>query len=324
MGAILSLERIAQDSTIHDKGRDHVRVMEILCAYIRENAPAVDTSSDPFIRLDADAHYTERDSEIGKIELWIETLREPRTDIALALKVLGLRSKKQIEIERRHIDQVGESFKLNLRRTCLRRANLVGMNFENAILFRSQLEGAYCNDTNFSKANLNGAQFIRASMARANLSFARLGSTDFTLAIMDRVDLTEAALQFTHFVESQLIGARIVYEPEGVVPANRVFFINSKLQHALIEGDLTHGFILKGSSIEQVAFRNATLPSEIGENSVLSRTFGDATTPLNTQLLRPKHWPDWELPDKGANSFETEWRKWQAKHDTYTPPPKPQ
>jgi hypothetical protein len=34
IGAILSLERIAQDSTTHDRGRDHVRVMEILCAYV--------------------------------------------------------------------------------------------------------------------------------------------------------------------------------------------------------------------------------------------------------------------------------------------------
>lgn len=40
IGAILSLERIAQDSTRYDRGRDHVRVMEILCAYVRENAPA--------------------------------------------------------------------------------------------------------------------------------------------------------------------------------------------------------------------------------------------------------------------------------------------
>ena len=40
IGAILLLERIAQDSTNYDKGRDHVRVMEILCAYLRENAPA--------------------------------------------------------------------------------------------------------------------------------------------------------------------------------------------------------------------------------------------------------------------------------------------
>ena len=40
VGAILLLERIAQDSTAYDKGRDHVRVMEILCAYVRENAKA--------------------------------------------------------------------------------------------------------------------------------------------------------------------------------------------------------------------------------------------------------------------------------------------
>ena len=35
IGAIYALERIAQDSD-----RDHVQIMEILCAYIRENAPA--------------------------------------------------------------------------------------------------------------------------------------------------------------------------------------------------------------------------------------------------------------------------------------------
>ena len=35
IGAIYALERIAQDSD-----RDHVQIMEILCAYIRQNAPA--------------------------------------------------------------------------------------------------------------------------------------------------------------------------------------------------------------------------------------------------------------------------------------------
>ncbi len=35
IGAIYALERISQDSP-----RDHVQIMEILCAYVRENAPA--------------------------------------------------------------------------------------------------------------------------------------------------------------------------------------------------------------------------------------------------------------------------------------------
>lgn len=40
IGAILARERIAQDWARLDHGRDPVRVIEILCADIRENAPA--------------------------------------------------------------------------------------------------------------------------------------------------------------------------------------------------------------------------------------------------------------------------------------------
>ncbi|MBP0481104.1 hypothetical protein [Sagittula salina] len=40
IGGLLSLERISQDSAAYDKGRDHIRVMEIICAYIRNNSPA--------------------------------------------------------------------------------------------------------------------------------------------------------------------------------------------------------------------------------------------------------------------------------------------
>ena len=45
LGAIYALERIAQDSL-----RDHITVMEILCAYVRNNAPAegaIKTAEDP-------------------------------------------------------------------------------------------------------------------------------------------------------------------------------------------------------------------------------------------------------------------------------------
>ena len=42
LGAIYALERIAQDSE-----RDHITIMEILCAYLRENARARDASASP-------------------------------------------------------------------------------------------------------------------------------------------------------------------------------------------------------------------------------------------------------------------------------------
>ncbi|MEM7178897.1 MAG: hypothetical protein AAF503_14460 [Pseudomonadota bacterium] len=42
LGGIYALERIAQDSL-----RDHIQVMEILCAYIRNNAPASEAERNP-------------------------------------------------------------------------------------------------------------------------------------------------------------------------------------------------------------------------------------------------------------------------------------
>ena len=75
IGGLLSLERIAQDSVAYDKGRDHVRVMEILCAYIRNNAPV------------------ERQSENT------DDASSPRSDIVIALNILGKRSPAGRQIE---------------------------------------------------------------------------------------------------------------------------------------------------------------------------------------------------------------------------------
>jgi uncharacterized protein YjbI with pentapeptide repeats len=121
IGAILSLERIAQDSTIHDKGRDHVRVMEILCAYVRENAPAKsgqDSLRQIWEREDAlwgddPARFEEWFCEkygvsppdiedcvsIDASNAWAKTLPTPRVDIMQALQVIGRRTADQRRVE---------------------------------------------------------------------------------------------------------------------------------------------------------------------------------------------------------------------------------
>jgi len=75
IGSIYALERIAQDSL-----RDHIQIMEILCAYIRENAPSSQAI---------------KDSLVNKESI------KPRIDIQVALTVIGRRS--------------GVKFKFNLR-----------------------------------------------------------------------------------------------------------------------------------------------------------------------------------------------------------------
>jgi uncharacterized protein YjbI with pentapeptide repeats len=114
MGAILSLERIAQDSTVHDKGRDHVRVMEIFCAYIRENSNArkpVDFPLAEWVPLKDNASEEERaeheklrkarfDPEGGPLaRQWAQNLPKPRADVQLALTVIGRRNAEQRRVE---------------------------------------------------------------------------------------------------------------------------------------------------------------------------------------------------------------------------------
>jgi hypothetical protein len=130
IGGILSLERIAQDSTRHDRGRDHVRCMEILCAYVRENAPASGVKRnnprdiwetalesatkelEPDIQDAAElalraAELAQNIGGISPINLraqvarWLTKLPGPREDIALAMKVIGRRDAAQRRVEAR-------------------------------------------------------------------------------------------------------------------------------------------------------------------------------------------------------------------------------
>ncbi|MBU2982896.1 hypothetical protein KO498_13845, partial [Lentibacter algarum] len=117
IGGLLSLERIAQDSTADDKGRDHVRVMEIVCAYVRENSnatPPQDFPEPDWKPLKDDptekqrkAHIAEREARLGNFVTesiafkWAQTLPKPRADIQQALDILGRRGSAQRQVEAR-------------------------------------------------------------------------------------------------------------------------------------------------------------------------------------------------------------------------------
>lgn len=112
IGAIYALERIAQDSL-----RDHIQIMEILCAYIRQNAPASavkDRLPEPpeWFEGERDGRAWKRNqrNSIGELETglfddWLDLLGhqlgdvKPKADVQTALTVIGRRGRKQKEIE---------------------------------------------------------------------------------------------------------------------------------------------------------------------------------------------------------------------------------
>jgi hypothetical protein len=149
IGGILSLERIAQDSTRYDRGRDHVRVMEILCAYVRENAPAknLDPTPTPF--------HT----------------KKPRLDVQKALNSIKRRSEQQRRIE------VIAHYRLDLREVDLDGCDLSNGHFCGAILFRTRFEAANLSHTDFTGSQLQGcllnhAWFLGTVLRGTNMNSA--------------------------------------------------------------------------------------------------------------------------------------------------------
>lgn len=184
IGAILSLERIAQDSTIHDKGRDHVRVMEILCAYVRENAKAVNLTQTPTPFM----------------------TKKPRLDVQKAIDVIKRRTSEQVAHERL------SRYRLDLRDTDLDGCDLSKGYFAGAIFWRSRFEAA-----DLRWADLTGTQMHECLLNFAILLGATLRGTNLnncTLATRNSPGILSANLD-SIFVEGANIRGFYIGKPNA-------------------------------------------------------------------------------------------------------------
>lgn len=152
LGGMYALERIARDSP-----KDHWTVMEILSAYIRENAKKKQEIAENNSNKTANdkAGEAKRNKEIT-------------TDIQAALTIIG----------RRKIEQDSKKEKINLSRANLSEANLSEANLSGADLSGADLSGAFLSRTNLSEAFLVGTNLSGAFLSETNLSGTFLLNAD--------------------------------------------------------------------------------------------------------------------------------------------------
>jgi len=131
LGGIYALERIARDSP-----RDHWTIMEVLTAYVRQNARWIPAAP----QVEELAH--------GEKDTTPSLPTTPRTDIQAILTVLGRRTPRQEWLE---------PVRLDLSETNLWGADLVGANLENVSLSGAPLEGADLSETDLSFEQLQTA-----------------------------------------------------------------------------------------------------------------------------------------------------------------------
>ena len=161
MGGIYALERIAFDSK-----KDYWPIIETLTAFVREGARwqgPLTVSPESLSREDPDS-LKEVNSDLPESEI------NPSTDIQAALTVLGRRKYRfghKIEIWRldlRNTDLRGANLsRAHLEGAILRKAHLEGARLEGACLKKAYLEDAHLEGTRLRKAHLEGANLRRAT-----------------------------------------------------------------------------------------------------------------------------------------------------------------
>jgi Pentapeptide repeats (8 copies) len=161
LGGIYALERIA-----HDSPRDHWTIVEVLTAYVRQNAPAPSPSSTNRDELGEEAYYSLLDSI------------RPSVDVQAVLTVLGRRQRGPGREEPRILD---------LSRTDLRGADVHDAHFENVLLFETLLDGA-----NLIGAHFEGAHFIVTSLVHARVEGTHFEGAQFSGTHLFNVDLGKA------------------------------------------------------------------------------------------------------------------------------------
>lgn len=312
IGGLLSLERIAQDSVRYDGGRDHVRVMEIICAYVRQNSSSSQSQSSPSKKWDSKeignsvlsllgkpSRNTRFSSDYHSREIlgWVRGLREPRADICVAMAILGRRSTEQRLVELQWSGgqkTIADPFRIGSVLSDL----VTGRTKRN--LFE------HWTDTPTNKiADLRRLQGYRIDLRNCNLQGIDLRETNFSLSMFDGskcdgADFSFATLVGASFEHTSLIGA--AFSRSLTVGAKFTgsqmecsHFFNARLSSADFEFVNMPGSVLTtalldhadfaGSELSYSEFRNAKFVDTFLYNT--SMQFGDfaGASATNTRLV---------------------------------------
>ena len=147
IGAIFALERLSQDSE-----RDHIQIMEILCAYIRMNAGRKDVA------------LPEGESAPEDWRTWAKIrLEYPQPDVDVALKVIEQRDAKRKQHEK------DKGYRLGLERAPLRKIILPQRDLTEANLGFAELQGADLKYAQLQGADLRSVDLTEVAQIEPHL-----------------------------------------------------------------------------------------------------------------------------------------------------------
>jgi uncharacterized protein YjbI with pentapeptide repeats len=224
LGGIYALERIARESA-----EDHMPIMEVLTAYLREHARVQSAGAVGPLHPEHQARSTDADQP-----------PRLRADVQAIATVLGRRPD-----ERRRQEQG----RLDLQEVDLRLANLHRAHLEEADLSDAHLERADLRDAHLERANLYRVHLEEAVLREAHLEEALLYRAHMEGAVLTYARLEGADLRDAHLERAVLFHAHL----EGA------FLRGAHLERADLRGARLEGAFLRGAHLEGANLSGARL-----------------------------------------------------------------
>lgn len=193
LGGIYALERIARDSV----KRDYGTVLEVLTAYVRENAPrqrgipAWSSTSTP-ITLEAEDFDNTMTNKPRAPQ------RAP-SDIQAIVDVLARLGKERNQEDNESFNLSSTDLrKISFEDKDLRQAVFNATDFEEAVMVQANLAGVFFEAADFRRTKLFQANFEGAYLDGANFSGADLREANFEGAYLEGAYFKEADLKGTN------------------------------------------------------------------------------------------------------------------------------
>ncbi|MCJ7874574.1 pentapeptide repeat-containing protein [Phaeobacter sp. J2-8] len=305
IGAIYALERIAKDS-----GSDHVQIMEILCAYIRHNAPASEAMPWPELKMKEgedegplEDDWQERMNAFNKAQEEAKKSLTIREDIQVALTVIGRRSAQQRGLEAKANDNdTGFVFDIPCPEP-----NLPDDDYDVAALeaysvklraWLKQLRAYRGYRLDLRKCNLRGADLSGLQLNGARLDESELQGPGLAEAQLQGADLKAARLQGAMLLFARLQGANLMNARLQTADLRRTRLQGAKLTEALLQGaDLVEAR-MQGANLLRTQLQGAHLTWAKLHGADLASAQLQKASPINAKLQGANLW---ETKLQGAN-----------------------
>lgn len=310
LGAIYTLEQIAKDVPAKQW-----TIVEILAAFIRENAPVFNSNSDEEEEEGISLLATDIQAALTAIARR-DVSKEPEKQ-KLDLRYINISNADLTEGNLEGADFTGADLRgVIFYGAKLKAVDFSGVNLQEAVMYEADLHEALFYEANLQmailrKANLNNAVFYGADLQSATLYDANLSEAIFYQAKLQATNfcdanLTRANLEACNLTNGNLIGANL--QGANLIGANlqNATFSTANLQEAiLLEAVLSKANFsdanlskanLVGTNLAGTIFQDANLNGtdfsrvENWEARQIETGLGDSTTILPDGLMMPSHW----------------------------------